>query len=228
MTGTIPSNFFDDQNIMKELNIGSNSMSGTIPDRVGFASQITGLFLFQNEFTGTIPLLGKMPLITFQAQGNKLSGMIPFDYDFGGAWGSTLTTWWAFDNALTGSISENLGFLSSLEDFRVQGNQLTGTIPASIQELTRMFRFEVQSNLLEGTVPNGIGNLPVLRDVRLQYNSFTGVVPTGLCFLTSMELLQADCLGRPDNAFELEGTPEIECYCCTTCCNAAAKECVTY
>mmetsp|Transcript_23392 Transcript_23392/g.55117 ORF Transcript_23392/g.55117 Transcript_23392/m.55117 type:complete len:1232 (+) Transcript_23392:118-3813(+) len=228
LSGTIPANFFDDVSVMKELNVGSNSMTGTIPDRVAFASQMTGLFLFENEFTGTIPILGQMPLINFQGHRNKFTGMMPFDYDFGGMWPATLTTWWAFDNQLTGAISENLGFLSSLEDFRVQENKLTGTIPESIQQLSRMFRFEVQSNSLRGAVPEGIGILPALRDVRLQNNALTGTVPTDLCFLTSMELLEADCLEIPDNAFELEPTPQIECYCCTTCCNPGAKECITY
>jgi len=126
LSGNIPSNFFDNESVMRELNVGSNDMTGTIPSDVGLASQMAGLYVFENQFTGRIPVLGNMPLVTFQGQGNSFNGILPFDYDYGGTWPDTMRSWWAYDNKLTGSLSENLGFLSNLEDLRVQDNQLTG------------------------------------------------------------------------------------------------------
>merc|ERR1712078_369159 len=120
-------------------------------------------------------------------------------------------------------LSANLGFLSSLEDLRVDDNLLTGKIPETIADLQRLFRFDAQKNLLTGTVPEGIGDLPVLRDVKLQFNRLEGIVPTSLCFRDSMEVLAADCL-----AF-IEGVPpQTDCYCCTTCCNPRDKSCQIY
>lgn len=220
----IPSNFFDDQSAMKELNIGSNKMTGTIPSKVGLASRMNSLYLFENNFNGRIPVLGNMPLINFQAQENEFTGMLPFDYSFGGTWADTLREWWVFDNQLTGSLSDNLGFLTSLEDLRINNNKITGSIPESILDLQRLFRLDVHTNALTGTVPEGIGDLPVLRDVRLQFNNLDGIVPTSLCFLESMEVLEADCLVP-----ELLGSkPQTDCYCCTTCCNPAIGLCQYY
>jgi hypothetical protein len=218
--GKIPPNLFSDQSVMKELNVGSNLMSGTIPNEVGLASQMTDLYLFNNKFTGRIPPLGNMPLINFQAQKNQFIGMMPFDYGFGGSWPDTLREWWVYDNQLTGSLSDNLGFITGLEDLRVNNNKLTGIIPESIQDLQRLFRLEVQSNSLTGTVPEGMGEIPVLRDVRLQFNDFEGVVPTSLCFLESMEVLEADCLAAAD--------PQTDCLCCTACCNPELGQCQYY
>lgn len=222
--GKIPSNFFDDQSAMEELNIGANEMSGSIPSEVGLVSKMSNLYLFDNMFTGTIPVLGNMPLINFQAQENKFTGIMPFDYSYSGTWADTLREWWVYDNQLTGSLSESLSFLTSLEDLRINNNKLTGSIPESILDLKRLFRLDVHSNALTGTVPEGIGSLPVLRDVRLQFNSLDGIVPTSLCFLESMEVLEADCLA-PEGS---EDAPQTDCYCCTTCCNPKDVKCQFY
>eukprot|EP00535_Pseudo-nitzschia_heimii_P012946 CAMPEP_0197197684 /NCGR_PEP_ID=MMETSP1423-20130617/32993_1 /TAXON_ID=476441 /ORGANISM="Pseudo-nitzschia heimii, Strain UNC1101" /LENGTH=990 /DNA_ID=CAMNT_0042651509 /DNA_START=46 /DNA_END=3018 /DNA_ORIENTATION=+ len=224
MDKSIPPNFFDDQNAMTELNIGSNNMIGTIPSEVGLVSKMTNLYLFDNNFTGRIPVLGNMPLINFRAQQNQFTGMLPFDYSYGGTWADTLREWWVYDNQLTGSLSDSLAFLTSLEDLRLNNNSLSGSIPASIIDMQRLFRFDVHSNALTGTVPENLGNLSVLRDVRLQFNNLDGVVPTSLCFLESMEVLEADCL--PSQASE--GDPQTDCYCCTACCKPENKECLYY
>merc|ERR1712176_1233086 len=178
---------------------------------------------FDNKFTGRIPVLGNMPLINFRAQGNQFTGMLPFDYSYAGTWADTLREWWVYDNRLTGSLSESLGFLTSLEDLRLNNNNLSGSIPDSITDLQRLFRFDAQSNALVGTVPEDIGTLPVLRDLRLQFNNLDGLIPTSLCFLESMEVLEADCLSP-----QVSEEPKTDCYCCTTCCNPYVMECQYY
>jgi Leucine-rich repeat (LRR) protein len=243
LTGIIPSNFFDDQSVMRQLNIGSNRMNGTIPADIGFASQMTGLFVFENAFTGSIPNLGNMPLQVFQGQNNKFTGMLPFDL-FYGTWAETIREWWAFDNQLSGPLSENLGLFPRLQDFRVGNNTLEGTIPVSTYDARRLFRLQVNDNLLTGpispgidglssletfdvsgnqltgTIPTEIGSLSSLQVVRTQFNLFTGVIPGDLCFLGSMEVLEADCLP--------ETSPPTECFCCTSCCDRDRDVCVRF
>mmetsp|Transcript_13690 Transcript_13690/g.34430 ORF Transcript_13690/g.34430 Transcript_13690/m.34430 type:complete len:821 (+) Transcript_13690:219-2681(+) len=221
LQGNIPKNLFSSKSVMKELNIGSNFMTGTIPDEVGLASQMTDLYLFGNKFTGSIPRLGNMPIVNFHAQENDLSGVMPFDYGYDGPWTKTLQEWWVYDNKLTGPLSSNLGFVTNLEDMRVNNNELTGSIPESIEDLQRLFRFDLHMNSLTGTIPESIGSLPQLRDLRLQFNDFGGVVPSSLCFLESMEVLEADCLA-------FVGEPQTDCYCCTTCCNPDLGGCQFY
>lgn len=243
LTGTIPSNFFDNDSVMRQLNIGNNFMNGTLPGEVGLASQMTALYVFENNFVGSIPSLGNMKLRVFQGQGNIFQGMLPFDLFFGN-WASTLQEWWAFDNQLTGTISTALGLLRNLQDFRVGRNNLEGPIPQSTYDLSRLFRFEVNENLLVGSIepeiiglssletfdvtynaltgelPEELGQIATLKVVKTQNNLFSGLVPTDLCFQPAMEVLEADCLP--------EANPPVECVCCTSCCERGTDTCITY
>lgn len=243
MTGTIPTSFFDAQSVMTRLNIGNNFMNGTLPSEVNLASQLTALYVFENNFVGTIPGLGKMPLQIFQGQGNIFDGPLPFDLFFG-EWAETIQEWWVFDNQLTGMLSSSMGLLRNLQDFRVGNNFFQGPIPPSTYDLPNLFRFEVNDNeltgdigsaisgltslevfdvsgnALTGVLPEELGRLPNLVDVKTQNNLFSGTVPTDLCFLTTMEVLEADCLP--------EANPPIECFCCTTCCQRGTDTCVRY
>ncbi|KAG7341592.1 protein kinase domain containing protein [Nitzschia inconspicua] len=233
MTGTIPTSFFDGESVMTRLNIGNNFMNGTLPSEVNLASQLSALYVFENNFVGTIPGLGKMPLQIFQGQGNIFSGPLPFDLFFG-TWAETIQEWWVFDNQLTGELSSNMGLLLNLQDFRAGNNFFQGSIPTSTYQLSRLFRLEVNDNELTGAIDRGIsgltslevfdvsgnaltgilpeelGRLPSLVSVKTQNNLFSGTIPTDLCFLGSMEVLEADCLP--------EANPPVECFCCTTCC----------
>lgn len=243
LTGTIPDNFFDDESVMRRLNIGFNFMNGTLPSQVSLASQMTALYVFENNFVGNIPGLGNMPLQIFHGQGNILNGPLPFDLFFG-EWAETIQEWWVFDNQLTGMLSSGMGLLRNLRDFRVSNNFFDGSIPESTFTLPRLFRFEVQNNDLTGSIgpeissltslevfdisnnqltgslPEELGFLPNLRAVKTQNNLFSGVIPTDLCFLTSMEVLEADCLP--------EDNPPVECFCCTSCCERDTETCVRY
>jgi Leucine-rich repeat (LRR) protein len=243
LSGSVPDNFFDNDSVMRLLNIGNNFMNGTLPNQVGLASQMTALYVFQNNFVGSIPNLGNMPLKIFHGQGNVFQGQLPFDLFFGN-WAETLQEWWAFDNQLTGTISTGLGLLQNLQDFRVGRNRFDGPLPQSMYDLTRLFRFEVSENLLTGSVDSAIGNLrnletfdvtyneltgtlpeelgriDTLEVVKTQFNLFSGTMPTDLCFQPSMEVLETDC--RP------EDNPPVECFCCTSCCQRGTNQCVAF
>lgn len=243
LIGTIPNNFFDDESVMRQLNIGNNFMNGTLPGEVGLASKMTALYVFQNNFVGSIPSLGNMPLRIFHGHGNILQGAMPFDLFFGN-WASTLQEWWAFDNQLTGTLSTALGLLRNLQDFRVGRNNLDGPIPQSAYDLSRLFRFEVNDNQLAGSIepeisgmssletfdvtynaltgelPDELGQIDTLKVVKTQFNLFSGVVPTDLCFQPAMEVLEADC--------SPEANPPVECVCCTSCCQRGTNRCTSF
>lgn len=267
MSGTIPSNFFGDgSSPLDEFNVGANHMKGTIPSAIGLASNLKLLSVFDNAFTGTIPVLGNMPLEAFHGQNNLFKGILPFDYGYGGRWPNTLKEWFVYNNTLTGSIPEGIGFVSDLEDLRINHNHFNGSIPESIGQLERLFRFEAHSNQLVGTIPESMGMLPELRDVRVQFNALRGEVPPAMCFMESMYALEADCYFEEAGATRVakeEGddspdevipsfasleeaiaaarangigvkqpqavpTPEVQCYCCTKCCNAENGDCLRF
>jgi len=120
VSGSIPEGLFYEDSPLEELDIASNELTGTIPGTIGEANNLKIVKLSDNELGGTIPPLGNMPLETFHGDGNTLTGFLPFDYGYGGVWTSTLKEYWAYDNALTGTIPENIGFISELEDLRLQ------------------------------------------------------------------------------------------------------------
>lgn len=179
---------------MTELNIGANKLEGTISDTIGLtATRLKRLLLFDNDFTGTIPVLGYMPLEIFHAQNNRFSGILPFEYDYGGLWPDTLLEWWSFNNSLTGSIPVDIGrFVSGLEDLRLHQNEMTGSVPESLGELDRLVRLDLRSNNLTGILPESLGDLSSLRDMRVQFNSLEGAVPPSMCLLEAMHTLEAD------------------------------------
>ncbi|KAL0436764.1 UNVERIFIED_CONTAM: Receptor-like protein 2 [Sesamum radiatum] len=90
-------------NMLRGLNVGTNSLSGNIPEELGQLKLLQALDLSNNNFNGSIPdeLSGLLNLETLDMSGNHLSGKIP--------------------QSLTG-----LHFLSS---FSVANNDLEGEIP---------------------------------------------------------------------------------------------------
>jgi hypothetical protein len=198
VSGSIPEGFFYEESPLEEFDIASNELTGSIPGTIGVADNLKIVKLSDNELGGTIPPLGNMPLETFHGDGNTFTGFLPFDYGYGGVWTSTLKEYWAYDNALTGTIPENIGFISELEDLRIHKNLLTGSIPESIGQLDELFRFEVYSNHLVGTIPESMGELSDLKDVKVQFNGLTGEVPSSMCFLESMKTLEANCFFTED------------------------------
>ena len=289
ITGTIPADMVDKNSPLEELDLGSNRLEGSIPATIGLSTTLKHLLVPDNGLTGMIPLLGNMPLETFQGQNNSFVGNLPFDYGYDGTWPTTLKQWWVSDNAITGAFPQGIGYLTNLEDLKLDHNQIDGTIPESIGALERLYRFEVQSNKLVGTVPVSVGSMESLQDLKIQFNGLAGEVPSDLCFMETMVTLEANCffgddeaaLGREKEAQQakielaveakkgtnndvipvfssleeavaaarsgeyvatspvvgddpaVEPPPqfsnkEMQCYCCTQCCNPLTGECLRF
>jgi len=276
LQGTIPESLFSEDSVMDELNVGSNRLSGSLPPMMGLAPNLGRLSVSDNELTGTIPPIGSMPLESFRGQNNFFVGILPFDYGYGGQWPETLKEWWTYNNRLSGSIPDGIGYISNLEDFRVAFNQLEGTLPGTVGNLDRLFRLDVSNNRLIGEIPEELGALASLTDVQVQFNSLIGEVPSSLCFLDTMFALEADCAftrteggvisqgnnrpPRPSSPEDNDPLPvfgsieeaveaareqedqgggayipppppaitQVQCYCCTKCCNQATGTCMQF
>merc|ERR1712032_341137 len=97
-----------------------------IPNDMELSSQVEGLYVFENQFTGTIPEFGKnMPLKSFLGYGNQFKGTIP----------------------------ETISELSNLLKFEVESNSLSGTVPGKMGKLPELSSVKVQFNSLTGTIP---------------------------------------------------------------------------
>ena len=92
------------------LNLGDYRLNGEIPPELGRLSNLTYLYLHNNQLTGEIP--------------PELGGL------------SNLTLLVLYGNQLTGEIPPELGGLSNLTGLSLSGNQLTGEIPPELGGLS--------------------------------------------------------------------------------------------
>ena len=92
-------------------------------------------------------------------------------------------------NNLQGSLTSEIGMLSSLIFLNLEYNSITGTIPSEIGMLSSLTRFDLFLNSITGTIPSEIGMLLSLTDLDLDDNSITGTIPTEIGMLPSLEYL---------------------------------------
>jgi hypothetical protein len=115
-------------------------------------------------------------------------------------------------NRLQGPIPSTLGLWTNLTHFIASVNGLSGSLPSSIGSWTKLTTFMVPVNALTGTIPSAIGNWTALQLGAFSDNNLTGTVPfrAGFCPKTNPSVFfSADCAGP---------TPEVECPCCDVCC----------
>ena len=93
-------------------------------------------------------------------------------------------------NKMRGSISPELGKLSSLEWLWLDGGQLSGPIPRELGKLFKLQMLRLADNQLDGSVPRALGNLTELRYLILDENELSGSIPPELGNLSNLELLQ--------------------------------------
>ncbi len=110
----------DDVDRVTVVRLSSNSLSGTLPDTLGFLAHLDTLDLSSNQLTGAIASgLGNLEGLAYLSlHGNQLSGEIPVELgSFTGLRQLHLN-----DNELEGELPTALTSLDSLTHFLVSGN----------------------------------------------------------------------------------------------------------
>uniref|UniRef100_A0A7S4IIA8 L domain-like protein n=1 Tax=Odontella aurita TaxID=265563 RepID=A0A7S4IIA8_9STRA len=190
LTGTFPPEI-QAFTALEQLNIATNGIGGSVPTELSAVTSLKDIRAFENSFTGPLPPnLGNLNQLTHLAfQSNKLNGPIPF----------------------------NIGNCTDMTDLLLQNNQVTGRLPSSLGQLVNLQELFLESNDFTSTVPAEMGDMVSLRNLWLSKNSFTGGMgvfcdpESGI----SLSLFYADCLGT-----SFPETPaQVECSCCTICCN---------
>lgn len=72
-------------------------------------------------------------------------------------WGLTmpfLTSFWLYNNRLTGTLPPEFSGWSNLAEFWVASNQLTGVLPSSYAAWENIWSIDLSNNNLQGEVPN--------------------------------------------------------------------------
>ena len=83
-------------------------------------------------------------------------------------------------NGLRGSLRQELGNLTKLQDLRLGFNELTGAIPPELSELSDLHTLLLSDNRLSGSIPSELGTLRELRILALGHNELTGEIPREL------------------------------------------------
>lgn len=89
----------------------------------------------------------------------------------------------------SGTISTEIGLLTSLTDLCLHDTALTGTIPSEIGLLTDLSFVTLYNNSLTGSIPTQIAQLTNLNLLYLANNSLTGRIPSELGLLAEDVLL---------------------------------------
>eukprot|EP00240_Pyramimonas_obovata_P003927 CAMPEP_0118957268 /NCGR_PEP_ID=MMETSP1169-20130426/62011_1 /TAXON_ID=36882 /ORGANISM="Pyramimonas obovata, Strain CCMP722" /LENGTH=359 /DNA_ID=CAMNT_0006905329 /DNA_START=287 /DNA_END=1362 /DNA_ORIENTATION=- len=84
---------------------------------------------------------------------------------------------------LIGTIPTEIGLLTKLTEFLLNGNAMHGTLPTELGLLTDLKRLLLQQNQLVGTIPTELGQATSLTWCSLTDNRLTGPVPTEIARL---------------------------------------------
>jgi Leucine-rich repeat (LRR) protein len=243
----------DANNAYVNLNLGNNSLAGSIPSEVALLTGLEYLNLRggpERRIGSTIPTVLSLlsSLQQLDLSGNRLEGTIPEDIDLllslkqlnfesneltgqlpsGMNQLSTLGSLNLAENRLTGSLASSIGNLRLLQHLSLRNNSLTGPIPSSIGALTNIEHLDLSSNRLVGALPDELGQLQNASTIKIHNNDISGTVSDRICdaFVSFTPIFYADC-----RASETLANPiELACpvgSCCTFCCNdEAGCQCV--
>ncbi|PRP85743.1 putative leucine-rich repeat receptor-like protein kinase [Planoprotostelium fungivorum] len=178
---------------LESLDLGFNSIEGTIPSCIGQFTNLTVLLLNNNKFTSTIPssLSNLVQLTRFQLDANQLSGPmieicglknLTFIDISGNSFtilpdcnytGMIINTIYFKDTGLSGEIPSSMGDLP-LVIFQVRGNKFSGQVPAGIFSPI-ITLIDLSYNTLSGPIPDGFTNCSQLMYMDISFNHFTAM-----------------------------------------------------
>jgi Leucine-rich repeat (LRR) protein len=236
LTGSFPESFVNLRKL-EWLYMDNNALTGSIPTTPSMEVMSIGF----NFLTGTFPESSASftNLRIIVLDGNMVTGSIP-ESIFSS---STLGMFSLWANQFSGSLTSKIGKLSELDTLDLGSNDMTGAIPSEIGLLINMEYLYLDSNAFNGTIASQIGLLTRLDQLQLQENQLSGSVPvelSSICFAKSIKLFANNITGSLDNVFCQQplvvlskvnadcggAEPQVECTCCTTCCDSSSGNCM--
>ncbi|KAL3744574.1 hypothetical protein ACJRO7_013790 [Eucalyptus globulus] len=208
-SGSIPTWFDESFSSLLILRLRENRFVGNIPSQLCSLSRLQILDMAMNNLTGTIPhCLGNMSRMINLNQDNPsgsvaiapLQDIISFGFgDDDPDWDreqvieilkGRYNEYTKIDlqlvvnldlssNFLSGSIPEELSFLSGLHGLNLSHNHLHGNIPIGIGNMMSLESLDLSNNHLSGIIPQGISALIFLAHLNLSQNNLTGKIPKG-------------------------------------------------
>uniref|UniRef100_A0A0D9XVM7 non-specific serine/threonine protein kinase n=1 Tax=Leersia perrieri TaxID=77586 RepID=A0A0D9XVM7_9ORYZ len=189
LTGTVP-NTLANLRSLNRVNIGENHLQGKLDFLASLSNsrQLQVLAMSSNSFSGTIPASSlanlSSSLVSFYAGDNNLTGSIPATI-------SNLTNLNLIDlsrNQLSGRIPDSLVLMENLQVLDLSVNSMFGPIPAQIGTLKSLYIY-LSGNKFSGSIPNGVGNLSKLQYLSLSDNWLSSAIPGSIVNLSNLLIL---------------------------------------
>ena len=160
------------------LNLFQNNLTGSIPAVLFSMRKLQKLDLGYNELSGEIPATvgDAEDLDSLLLQHNRLTGTIPESlYGL-----NKLKSFQAWSNELSGELSERFWDMPSLEWLLLEDNHITGQLTPAVKRAKKLKGLGLADNRLKGTIPAEITELSELWDFNLSNSSISnGSITTG-------------------------------------------------
>ncbi|MED6146207.1 hypothetical protein PIB30_032473 [Stylosanthes scabra] len=170
------------------LGMENNFLEGTIPYSIGKLKNLVWLTLGRNKLFGNIPLvIGNLTMLSVVGlESNKFEGSIPFTL----ANCTKMEKFYVNNNSLSGNIPiQTFGYQQGLIELYLFSNSFTGSIPSDLGNLNHLSILYLQENKLSGEIPIELSGCSALSKLMLERNSFHGSIPSFLGSLLSLEIL---------------------------------------
>ncbi|CAD6252650.1 unnamed protein product [Miscanthus lutarioriparius] len=181
LVGTIPTSIGNTLTSITDLILEGSRFEGPIPASLANATNLQYLDLRSNAFTGVIPSLGSLTLLSYLDLGaNRLEAG---DWSFMSSLVNCtqLKNLWLDRNNLQGIISTYITNIpKSLEIMVLKENQFTGSIPSEIGKFTNLTVIQLDSNFLSGEIPDTLGNLQNMSILTISKNQLSGEIPRSI------------------------------------------------
>ena len=202
----------DNNFIIKQLGLGNENLTGTLPTEIGYLTKLVRLSIHSNSLTGQLPaslwLLDS--LLFLDMAKNRFTGTLPPNISSLSRLRSLLLD----DNLFHGSLPEDIGDLSLLNELSIPMNRFTGELPENIWSLGSLVHFDVSQNHLNGTLSSNITFLSNVTSLLMYQNSFSGSLPEemgNLRNLTKLFLSNNSFTGDlPESLWSLESLVKLD------------------
>ncbi|KAL2501022.1 putative LRR receptor-like serine/threonine-protein kinase [Forsythia ovata] len=181
---------------LEGLYLNNNNFHGRIPNSIANSSQLTWIYLFDNNFISESPELSFITsftkcryLIRLGFGDNPLNGILPVSV---GNLSTSLQYLYAYNCDLWGSIPMEIGNLSSLISLNLYGNQLAGSIPTTVVDLQKLLGLYLSGNKISGSIPGTLCEHRNLNTLWLSQNLITGAIPDCMGNITTLRYLDID------------------------------------
>ncbi|XP_038903718.1 receptor-like kinase TMK3 [Benincasa hispida] len=176
---SIPADFFTGLDSLEVLALDGNNFNGSsgwmFPPALSNSAQLMNLTCMSCNLVGPLPdFLGSMSsLSVLSLSNNRLTGGIPASFK-----GMILTRFWLNNqvgDGMSGSI-DVVTTMTSLNSLWLHGNHFSGTIPDNIGDLSLLQDLNLNGNEFVGLIPKSLGDMSLSR-LDLNNNNFMGPIP---------------------------------------------------